>query len=168
MRKGSVSTAIIMIGVGVFYLCAALFPQFQAFINSKSTWPFQIIILGGVFYLAGILSWVPSLFIPATIITGVGGLLYYQNLTGDWASWSYAWALIPGFVGIGLILFGIFGRKKGAILGGLWNIFSSIVMFSIFGFAFGRLPNVEKIWPAALIMLGLFVLLQAVGSKKKA
>ena len=40
--------------------------------------------------------------VPACIVAGIGGILYYQNMTGDWASWAYAWTLIPGFVGVGI------------------------------------------------------------------
>ncbi len=167
MNKGRISTAIIFIGVGLWYLAVALSPAVKEFAYSDITWPIQIIAFGLLFYVAAILGWVPGLFIPGTIITGIGGLLYYQNLTGDWGSWSYAWALIPGFVGIGLILFGVLGRKGGAIIGGLWNIVISLIMFSIFGAAFGNIVNVEKIWPAALILLGLFILFGAFRRKKQ-
>ncbi len=167
MNKGRISTAIIFIGVGLWYLAVALSPALKEFAYSDVTWPIQIIAFGLLFYVAAVLGWVPSLFIPGTIITGIGGLLYYQNLTGDWGSWSYAWALIPGFVGVGLILFGVFGRKVGAIIGGLWNIVISLIMFSIFGAAFGNIVNVDKIWPVALILLGLFILVGAFRRKKK-
>jgi hypothetical protein len=39
---------------------------------------------------------------PGSILAGIGGIFYYQNLTNDWESWAYIWALIPGFVGIGV------------------------------------------------------------------
>ena len=37
----------------------------------------------------------PGMLVPACIVGGIGGMLYWQNLTGDWASWSYSWSLIP-------------------------------------------------------------------------
>jgi hypothetical protein len=160
-RRGNIAGAILLIGVGVFYLAVAMLPGFKEVAYGRTTWPLQIVTLGALFFAAGILSFTPAFFIPASVITGVGGILYYQNLTGNWASWSYMWALIPGFVGIGLILFGIFGRKLGAIIGGLWNIFSGLVLFSIFGLAFGNLPYVNLVWPVALILLGFFFLLRA-------
>lgn len=44
--------------------------------------------------------------IPSTLIAGLGLLLFYQNVFGHWASWAYAWALFPAFVGIGLLIAG--------------------------------------------------------------
>lgn len=165
-RRGNFAGAILLIGVGAFYLAAALLPGVKALAYGQQTWPYQIIALGLLFFIAGILAFTPAMFIPGSIITGLGGILYYQNSTGNWGSWAYLWTLIPGFVGIGLILFGIFKRKLGAIWAGLWNFFSSVVLFSIFGFALGGLTNVNIIWPVALILLGFFFLLRAVRRKK--
>jgi len=161
MRRGNIAVALILIIIGLWYLAVALVPGLQSLANGPHTWPISIIGLGLIFFLAAILAWQPALFIPGSIITGIGGLLYYQNLTGNWESWSYAWALIPGFVGIGLILFGLFSKKFGAVTGGLWNIFSSIVLFSVFGGVFGGITNVEKVWPIAIIVLGGFFLFRA-------
>ncbi len=165
-RKSSFASAIILIGIGAFYLAAALIPAVKQLAYGKSTWPYQIIALGLLIFATGIITFTPALFIPGTVIIGVGGMLYYQNITGNWASWSYLWALIPGFVGFGLVLFGIFARKFKAIWAGLWNILIGLVCFSIFGYALGHLPNVEVIWPAAIILVGFFFLLRAVRRKK--
>jgi hypothetical protein len=137
----------------------------NAIAYGRTTWPLQIIGLGVLFYLAGIFALNPAMFIPGTIIAGIGGLLYYQNLTGDWGSWAYAWSLIPGFVGIGLIIFGAFKRKMAPVIGGLWNICVSLVLFSIFGSVFGRIPYADKLWPVVLVILGLFLLVGAFRKK---
>ena len=42
------------------------------------------------------------MMVPASIVTGIGGLLYWQNATGRWESWSYAWALIVASVGVSI------------------------------------------------------------------
>lgn len=166
-RRGNIAGAILLIGIGVFYLAVAVSPAINHLAYGAATWPYQIIILGLLFFVAGILSLSPALFIPGSIITGIGGILYYQNLTGNWGSWAYMWALIPGFVGIGLILFGLFARKMGAIVGGLWNIFASLVFFGVFGYAFAQLPYSNIVWSAALILLGFFFLLRAARRNKK-
>lgn len=167
-RRRSLASAIILIGVGAFYLAVALIPGVRALAYGKITWPFQIIALGLLFFATGIITFSPALFIPGTIITGIGGILYYQNSTGNWSSWSYMWALIPGFVGFGLILFGIFARKFKAIWAGLWNILFGLICFSVFGYALGHLLRVEVIWPAIIILLGFFFLLRAVRRNKAA
>ena len=89
---------------------------------------------------------------------GIGALLYWQNATGEWASWAYAWALIPGFVGIGLILFGLMARRRGALVGGGWAIFNSLVLFAIFGSFLGGLRILTLFWPVLIIVLGLVLL----------
>jgi hypothetical protein len=167
-RRSSFAGAILLIGVGLFYLAVAMLPAVKELAYGRETWPYQVIALGLLFYVAGILAFSPALFIPATIITGLGGILYYQNITGNWASWAYMWALLPGFAGLGLLLFGLFGRKMGAIIGGLWCLFSGLIFFSIFGLAFGHLPYMDKVWPLAIILLGFFLLLRAIRRKNVA
>ncbi len=52
---------------------------------------------------------VSGLAIPGSIITGIGLLLLFQNLTSYWESWSYGWTLIIIFVGAGIYLAGLYG-----------------------------------------------------------
>jgi hypothetical protein len=165
-RRGNIAGAILLIGIGLFYLAIAILPSVNALAYGPTTWPYQIIALGLLFFVAGILAITPAMFIPGSIITGIGGILYYQNLTDNWASWAYLWTLIPGFVGFGLLLFGFFRRKMGSVIAGLWCLFSSLVLFSIFGFAFASLPYVNMIWPLALVILGFFFLMRAARKPK--
>lgn len=71
--------------------------------------------------------------VPACIVGGIGGLLLWQNATGEWQSWAYAWTLIPGFVGVGTLLSGLLGgtlrRDFGA---GAWRVLISLISFGIF------------------------------------
>lgn len=161
-RKGNIAIATLLIGTGAFYLAIAVSPVVQNFAFTERTWPFQIIVIGLLFFLAGIFSLSPGFFIPASIITGLGGLLYYQNFYNDWNSWSYTWTVILAFIGIGLLLYGIFSRKTKNIQVGLWMIFISLVLFSIFGFILGNIPYIKYVWPVAVIMLGFFFLYHAI------
>ncbi|HUV89374.1 MAG TPA: hypothetical protein VMY80_06955, partial [Anaerolineae bacterium] len=89
------------------------------------------------------------------------GLLYWQNATGHWESWAYAWTLIPGFVGVGIILAGILGGGlRKALGGGGWLILISLVLFAIFGSFLGGLNLLGPYWPVLLIVLGLFILVE--------
>jgi hypothetical protein len=98
------------------------------------------------------------MLIPACIVSGIGGLLYWQNATGEWATWAFAWTLIPGFVGIGLVLFGLLGRRRGALIGGGWVIFNSLVLFAVFGSFLGGLRIVTLFWPVLVITLGIVLI----------
>jgi hypothetical protein len=153
-NRGRISFAMLLIVVGAWYLAIEIFPGLKNMAYGNGTWPLQIIGLGLLFAVVAILSWTPAFFIPASIITGIGGLLYWQNSTGNWASWLYMWTLIPGFAGFGLLLFGLLARKRGAYLSGMWNLFSSLILFGIFASAFSGLD------------FGLIVLLMGFRKKK--
>ena len=45
--------------------------------------------------------------IPGTIVSGVGLVLLFQNITQHWESMSYFWTLIILFVGIGIYIMGV-------------------------------------------------------------
>ncbi len=160
-NRGRVITALILIIIGVWFLAIELVPTLKDIAYGTFTWPWQIVGLGVLFGAVGILTWRPALLIPGCIIAGIGGMLYYQNLTHNWESWAYSWTLIPGFVGVGLLLFGLLARRRGAVIGGLWNLFASLVLFGIFASTLGRLPIVGSLWPAGIILLGLMFLVQA-------
>ena len=93
----------ILIGLGVLFLLA----QFFNFMAWQFLWPFIVIGAGGLFFvgmLAGGKS-AAGLAIPGAIISVVGLMLLYQNLTGHWASWSYGWTIILVAVGLGILMF---------------------------------------------------------------
>jgi hypothetical protein len=159
-NRGNFATAIMLIGIGAWFLSIELFPSLKAFAYGAQTWPLMIIGIGAFLALIGLLTWLPGFFIPACIVGGVGGLLYYQNTTGNWESWAYAWALIPFFNGVGILLTGLGTRSRGATLTGFWMAFISLLVFSIFGSFFEDAALVALTWPVLLILLGLFVLLR--------
>jgi hypothetical protein len=164
-NRGSIATALMLIGIGAWFLAIQFSPMIKDFAYGASTWPLPIIGIGAFIALLGLLTWSPGMFIPACIVAGVGGLLYYQNTTGDWASWSYAWALIPGFVGVGILLTGLCVRKRGPTLTGFWMAFISVLVFSIFGAFFGA-TLINNFWPVLIIALGLYILLRGMFKRR--
>ena len=102
------------------------------------------------------------------ILSGIGGIFYYQNMSGDWASWSYIWALIPAFVGVGVIIGGLIDKNyKDGFSGGLTLIVISAILFLVFGSAFGLDSEFTQYWPVLLIALGLISLVRVAFSKSK-
>lgn len=158
-QKSGIFWGILLILLGILMLSRELWPEFFQFWD----WPFFIIGLGAFFLLWAIFSGTGGLAVPGSILAGIGGILYYQNLTNDWASWAYIWALIPGFVGVGVILSGIIDRNyKEAFTGGLILLLISMVLFFAFGQAFGLQHEITQYWPALLILLGLVALVRAI------
>ena len=116
---------------------------------------------GGVwFLLTGFPPGAPGWPFPASIVAGIGGILFYQDRVGDYSSWSYMWTLIPGFVGVGSILAGVLGENtRRNISNGLRTIGFSAVLFLVFGTFLGNLDFLGEYGVAILlILLGLFIL----------
>jgi hypothetical protein len=160
-RRGLV-TGLILILLGGFFLAAQLMPHIFGYIS----WPFIVIGVGGAFLLAALLTRVGGLAVPGCVIGGIGGILYYQATTNDWASWSYVWTLIPGFVGVGVILAGLLSRDRPRFdTGGLILLAISAMGFMIFGGVFGLAFDVSTLWPIFLIGIGFIVLISAIFRK---
>jgi hypothetical protein len=158
--RSNLGLGVLLILVGGWFIAIQFFPHLKTWFWNLFDWPFYIIGGGICFLIFGLIIGEPGFAIPASIISGIGGLLYYQSVTNDWESWSYAWALIPGFVGIGTILMALFGQggRKG-FQSGLTLILISLVMFLIFGSFFGANP-LGAYWPLLLIGLGLWMLVK--------
>ncbi len=124
-RPGRGSQAGTMIfGALLIALGAAFLVSEQVNFNwGEHGWPIFVIVPGLFLLLVGLAM--PSeaglgLAIPGGIITSVGLLLAFQDATGAWASWAYAWALIaPGSVGATLSLYGLLHRRMDLLDAGL-------------------------------------------------
>src|SRR5512138_3520835 len=118
---------------------------------------------GLLIFIIGLLTGAPGMSVPAAIVAGVGGILYYQYLNdNDYSSWSYMWTLIPGFVGVGVILAGLLGEHtRHNLARGLNLLVVSAIMFLIFGALFGGLGILGPNGPAVLLIaLGLYILVR--------
>ncbi len=100
--RGPVILGVILILLGTFFLIAQWVPGVREWLGPLSwgrDWPLIVIGLGVLQLVMGVVQGVPGMAVPFAILTGVDGILYWQNLTGNWGSWSYIWSLIPGFLG---------------------------------------------------------------------
>ncbi|NOZ00211.1 MAG: hypothetical protein GXP40_13580 [Chloroflexi bacterium] len=159
-NRSQLALGIILILLGAWFIAAKSVPALGAWVDAYYDWPFTIIGAGAIILLIGLIVGAPGMAVPAAIVAGIGGILYYQNATGDWESWSYMWALIPGFVGVGTMLAGLLGENTRANLGhGLNLLVVSAALFLIFAAAFGGLALLGDYGPAILlILLGLWVI----------
>jgi len=162
-RRASIAGGIILILLGGLFLASEIFPHVFSFWE----WPFIIIGVGCVFLFWALISGIGGLAVPGAILSGIGGILYYQHISHDWESWAYIWALIPGFVGVGIILSGIIDRKfKKAFTGGLILMLISAVLFFAFGSHLGLESSISQYWPVLLILLGVIALARTIFSGK--
>ena len=149
---------MILIGLGILFLAVNFLD-----IDLGRVWPLIFFVIGAGFYTPVLLmpqarAGLAALFIPGTIMIGLGVIFLYNTLTGDWGSWAYAWSLIPAFVGIGLILASRFGRWQGdTARAGLWMALGSAAVFSVLAMFFGS-RTFGAIGPILLIGLGVLLL----------
>ena len=166
MDRSRIATALVLIILGVWFLLVQFVPALQGFSINGRTWPLIIVGLGVLFGLIGLVAWTPAFLVPACVIGGIGGLLYYQNLTGDWQSWAYAWTLIPGFAGVGVFLSSLLsGRIREAISSGVWLVFISGTLFLIFSSFLGGPSLLGIYWPVLIILLGVILLARSIFSR---
>ena len=164
---GALVAGVALIGLGALFLIGQLLPLDLG----RYFWPFLIIVPGALLFLLALTrpgANSEGLAIAGSIVTMVGLLLLYQNSTGHWASWAYAWALVaPTSVGLGLIVYGAFKGRGGLVASGLrlagiggaiflaGAVFFELVL-GISGLGLGSLG-----WPLLLIGLGVLLLLRA-------
>ena len=152
MKKANLTSGLLLILFGAWFLAVQFVPGMRLWV--ADSWPLSIIGIGAIFLVAAIASNVPGLVIPAFIIGGIGSLLFYQEATGDWDSWAYAWSLIPGFVGVSLLFFSLLRKDKGAVKAGYILLFISAILFMVFGSFLGAPDEIIRYWPLLLIGLG--------------
>jgi hypothetical protein len=169
-KRTSLVGGIILILLGVIFAVTQI-----VHIEVGQSWPFYIIGAGVLLFVLGAFLGVPDMAIPACIIAGIGGILYWQAsqvaaIPNIYASWAYTWALIPGFVGIGMALAALMGaHKRYPIFEIINTILTSLVLFSIFfaifapmfGHMTGLLGKYYQYWPLLLVVAGVLVLIRA-------
>jgi hypothetical protein len=158
----------------LFYLAV----QVLAIDLSSFGWPLFVIIPGLTLLVVGFVSLGTGAAIPGGILTMVGLVLAYQNSTGNWASWAYAWALVaPGGVGLGLFLQGLRERSTGLIRQGRYLMFIAALIFMA-GFVFFESilnlsgmndhPVVKAALPALFIVIGVLLLARSIQNSRRA
>jgi hypothetical protein len=166
-NTGGLIGGIILIGLGLVFLLG----QYTGFGSFAILWPLFIVGMGAVFFvgmLAGGKSMAP-LAVPGSILTTIGLLLVFQNLTGHWETWAYAWTAIIMAVGIGIYIMGVRAgfpdqRRAGLRLAGI-----GLLLLAFFGSFFELVlfsdgsPWRQAVQPVLLILAGLFLVLRRSG-----
>ncbi len=165
-RSAGFAWGVILVLLGLVFLAGQAL-GLAAWLNLGNFWPLAVVGVGLLLLIVGVLGGTAGLAVPACVVGGVGLLLYYQNATGDWGSWAYTWALIPGFVGAGIILAGLLGGTlRQSLAGGIWLVCISGVLFAVFGSFLGPFGSLALVryWPILLIIVGFVALVQALGA----
>jgi hypothetical protein len=163
---GALIAGSVLIGLGLLTLGGQIFRNFNFW---GFIWPFFVIGFGGLFFVgmfAGGKS-VAGLAIPGSIFVAIGLELFLQNLFGHWESWSYGWTVILMAVGVGIFIMGWYTENSLQRQSGLRVLKIGAILFIIFGGFFEMIFNQfsfsKFIFPAALILIGLYLVVTRMG-----
>ncbi|CAN5548209.1 hypothetical protein BH23CHL7_BH23CHL7_24690 [soil metagenome] len=139
-------------------------------------WPIFVIGAGLLLLVVGLATGDDAgvgLSIAGSIVTTVGLILSYQSATGHWASWAYAWALIPAAVGAGMIAWGTLHLRAKIVRDGLGGLATGLVLLLVFfGFFEGIVgvggdnplrPLARTALPIVLIVAGVAIIVARLG-----
>ena len=160
-NPGSLIAGAALIAVGLLALAGQLFRGFDFW---GVIWPFFIVGAGALFFV-GMFSGgkqAAGLAIPGSILIAIGLMLFLQNLSDHWESWSYGWTVILMAVGVGIYIMGRYTENPGQRESGSRLIKIGAILFIIFGGFFEMIFNSFGIsrflFPAALILFGIYLI----------
>lgn len=162
-KRSALVFGALLITIGALLLAGQLFD----FVNWGSLWPLINVAIGLLFFLGMFLGGKSTgpLAIPGAIFIAVGLILFFQNLTGAWETWSYVWGLIVAAVGIGLYIYGVWSNQPGSKEAGWALTRTGLTLFLVFGFIFELVFSAFNItnrpatlfFPLGLILVGLLL-----------
>jgi len=162
-NSGMLVAGAILIALGLLSLFGQIFRGFQFW---SYLWPFIIVAFGGLFFIgmfAGGKS-MAGLAIPGTIISGLGVMMFFQNLFNHWESWAYSWTVVLVLVGLGIFIMGLYSGDPGRRQAGMRVMRVGAILFIIFGGFFEMIFSTfqhtgiqQYIFPALLVLLGLYL-----------
>ncbi len=167
-NRASLIFGLLLIALGVLFLVGQFF-QVNVW---QYAWPLFILVPGIIFFGITMSGGADSagFAIPASILTTVGLIFFFQALTGHYASWAYVWTLIfPTAVGLGMFIMGSVGDDDSMRKQGKGFLRAGLVMFVVLGFVFEAIFRLgdslfsRLFWPAMIILFGLYLILRQTG-----
>jgi hypothetical protein len=167
-NTGGLVGGAILIGLGTLFLLG----QFVHFSAWQYLWPLAMVGMGAIFFIGMVAGGkqAAGLAIPGSILSTLGLLMLFQNLTGHWETWSYGWTIIILAVGIGIFIMGAWTGNStqrqsglrvagiGFVLFAVFGSFFELLLFRTDGSAWGQL-----VLPVALILAGLWLVIRRAG-----
>lgn len=161
--RGGIIVGAVLIILGILFL----FERVLDIEPGRFGWPLFVIV-PGVLLLAASLAVGgkegSGLAVAGAITTVTGLVLAFQNATGLWATWAYAWALVgPAATGLGLLFYGLLRNQPDLVSGGIKSLGSGLALFAAFGLFFEGIIGLSgepflvssELLPVGLIGLGV-------------
>jgi hypothetical protein len=135
-ERNTRALGLLLLAVGAWILVA----RFIHINMGAWLWPFWVIVPGGLIMALGFRDTQRSgegLVTFGSIVAVTGIILFVQNMTGQWQSWAYAWALLfPGSIGLGQYLWGKRTGNAAAVASAEKALRVAAVLFIAFGIFF--------------------------------
>ncbi len=165
-NSSQIKIGIVLILFGIFLAVKEKFPAVGQWVNTNTTYPLNIILIAALIFIFSIWSGITGCASIATLVAGVGGILYYQKITGY--NEPILWTLIPAFLGIGMIQSGLFGGDTTEAKTGTQFIGCGTVLFVVSAVIFGKLQLLGGVYGLAIILIpiGLWYFIQGLHPKK--
>jgi hypothetical protein len=167
-RRNPIVAGIVLIAIGAIAWAMNATGTDPSSWLGGSGWTLFILIPGIVLFTGGLLAQdepAVGLTIAGSIITTIAVMLFAMDRTGHYEAWAYAWTLIPGAAGIGVLLHGFQTDDQRKIRAGSRLIAISLVMFALGAVFFetifqtGTVPfGVDAFWPVVLVVVGVVVI----------
>jgi hypothetical protein len=161
-----------LVGFGLLVALSQLFH----FPLLRFLWPFFVIVPGALLFLVALSVKGQSgepLVVLASMVTMVGTLLLYQNTTGHWQSWAYAWALVaPTSIGLGQIVYGSLRGLEHLVRVGIRLTVTGSAIFLIGAAFFELVIGIRGFgggglgWALLLIGLGALLILRSLVGRR--
>jgi hypothetical protein len=143
-QRGMYALGIMLVALGAFFLIT----EQTNFDWNRYGWPMFVIVPGVILLAIGLV--IPhdgglGAAIPGAILTTVGLILAWQDASGAYASWAYAWALVaPGSVGFALAAWGLLHRRWDQFDAGLRTMATGLGLFIGFGLFFENVLDIDN------------------------
>ncbi|MBN1681838.1 MAG: hypothetical protein JW966_16275 [Anaerolineae bacterium] len=157
-NQGRVIAALGLIALGILF-----------WMDLNLLWPMYVLVPGIAFlavaFLGGRIT--AALAIPGMLIAGTGTILFIQNLTDYWESWSYAWALYGVFLGMGFVIMGELMETESLQALGRGFTRVSLIVFAVAAFFMELVFGVGgyglggALLPLLLVGAGTYLLLES-------
>ncbi len=176
--KAILSKPAVLVGIALIFIgLLSIVSRLLGYSLGHFLWPFFIIVPGLLALYGGMKtsdSGSQALLIIGSIITITGVVLFFQTITGLWASWSYAWALVaPTGVGVGEWIYGNKTANEAKKASGKKVIWIGMILFLVGLIFFELILHVSGTGPGylgvaiAFVVIGILFLVFSFMKPKK-
>jgi hypothetical protein len=159
----SIGLGALLIVLGLGFLIA----QFIDINIGSVAWPFFVIVPGLLLFIFALTlkgSAGEGLATVGAMVITTGFILFYQNLTNQWQTWAYMWALIaPTSAGLGQLFYGTLHSRPEMVRTGMRIAGVGLILFLVAAFFFELVIGISGFgigvvgWSLILILLGIAV-----------